>query len=77
MSFCFDVLLCFTRCYKGSCFSKQRDDDKELRKNFGFFRSGLDIFVLDKIFPTAVSLVKLGMEDNSVLLQCLIVYQIV
>lgn len=35
------------------------------KKNFGFLRSGLDIFVLDKIFPTAVSLVNLSVLDGA------------
>lgn len=41
------------------------NDHEHMRKNFGFFRSGSEIYALDKIFPTATSLVTLG--DNVVL----------
>ena len=65
---CLGVLMVFSLLQMELC--QKLDDDKDLRKNFGFLRSGLDTFVLDKIFPTAVSLVKLGMEDNMKTIQC-------
>ena len=42
-----------------SCHNK-----KVAKKNLGFFRSGSDVFLLDKVFPTAVSAMNLSLLDR-------------
>jgi len=39
-------------------------DKKVAKKNLGFFRSGSDVYLLDKVFPTAVSAMNLSLLDR-------------